>query len=92
MQYSETVFGLFIFFMPGIIAGLMAVRMAWARGRNPLVWGVLSLVFPVFVLVIWSKPPLKTVSGGFHYCPACNGWTKWKDRCCKYCGADFPSP
>jgi hypothetical protein len=92
MQFSETVYGLFIILMPGIISGLVAVRMAWARGRNPFVWGLLTLLVPVLVLVIWSKPPLKEVPGGFRRCPSCGEWTKWKERRCKYCSADFTLP
>lgn len=90
MQFSNELYGIFTFFSVNIICGLLGLRMAWARGRNPLGWGLLCLLLPVVVLVIWSKPAIKEVAGGFHRCPSCDGWTKWKERRCKYCGTEFP--
>jgi hypothetical protein len=92
MQFSSELYGIFTFFSINLIAAILGLRMAWARGRNPLGWGLLCLLLPVVLLVIWSKPPVREVAGGFHHCPACGGWTTWKKRSCTYCAADFPEP
>ena len=92
MQFSSELYGIFAFFSINIIAAVLGLRMAWARGRNPLGWALLCLLFPVILLVIWTKSPVREVAGGFHLCPSCKGWTKWKERRCKYCSAEFPLP
>lgn len=92
MQFSSELYGIFAFFSINLIAALIGLRMAWARGRNPVGWGLLCLLFPVVLMVIWFKPPVKEVTGGFHRCTSCGEWTKWKERRCKYCSAEFPSP
>ena len=84
--------GIMIVALPGILAGLVAVRMAWARGRSIVGWGLLCLAVPVCVLIIWSKPPVREVRGGFQRCPRCSEWLKWGETPCRYCKAELLPP
>lgn len=45
---SELVFLLLLFGLPGALGFYMARR----RGKNPLLWGLLSAVFPFFIVVL----------------------------------------
>ncbi len=72
--------------VPGIIGGVMAAN----RGRNFVVWGILSALFPIFLMIIWFEKPLKEVEGKFKKCVACGEWLKWREPSCKYCQAAQP--
>lgn len=67
-------------------------RLARNRGRNILVWGVLSALFPIFIMVIYFEKPLKEVPGGFRRCPACREFNPWKAEHCRYCATPFTAP
>ncbi len=83
MGFSEYLFiGLF-FGLPGLLGGWLA----HTRGKNPLLWGLLSAPFPFFVLIIWFQKPADAVPGHFKKCPACGGVYPWKLQACRYCGA-----
>jgi hypothetical protein len=77
---------LVIFGIPAVIGGVMAAH----RARSPLLWAMLSAVFPIFILVVYFKKPLREVPGHFRHCPACGEFQPWKYPACIYCKADFP--
>jgi hypothetical protein len=45
---SELIFLLLFFGIPGLFGFIMARK----RGKNPYLWGLLSAVFPFFLLVL----------------------------------------
>lgn len=45
---SELIFIVLFFGIPGLFGFIMARK----RGKNPYLWGVLSAVFPFFLLVL----------------------------------------
>jgi hypothetical protein len=59
---SELIFLLLLFGLPAACGFVLARR----RGKNPFLWGVLSGVFPFFLLVLYMqfRPPKKTADGG----------------------------
>ena len=72
--------------VPGIIGGVLAAN----RGRNFVVWGLLSALFPIFILIVWFEKPVKEVEGKFKKCVRCSEWIKWRESACKYCQAEQP--
>jgi hypothetical protein len=56
---SELIFILLFFGIPGIFGFIMARK----RGKNPYLWGVLSGIFPFFLMVlkIQYKPENKSI-------------------------------
>lgn len=78
-----------VFLVPvifGIIGGVLAAN----RGRNFVLWGILSVLFPIFILIVWFEKPVKEVEGKFKKCVECGEWIKWRDESCKYCQASQP--
>ena len=78
-----------VFLVPiifGVIGGVLAAN----RGRNFVIWGVLSALFPIFILIVWFEKPVKEVEGKFKKCVQCSEWLKWRDQTCKYCQAAQP--
>jgi hypothetical protein len=76
-----------IFLVPiafGIIGGVLAAN----RGRNFLIWGALSVLFPIFILIVWFEKPLKEVEGHFKRCSKCHEWIKCLENPCRYCGSE----
>ena len=71
----------------GILGGMLAAR----RGRNMAVWGILSAMFPIFIMIVYFEKPLRPVPGGFKKCPACGEWLKWSEASCRYCSAPQPT-
>jgi hypothetical protein len=67
-------------------------RLARNRGRNSFGWGLLSAIFPIFIMIVYFEKPLKEVPGGFKRCPACREYIPWQAAHCKYCSATFPAP
>jgi hypothetical protein len=67
--------------VPAVIGG----RLAYGRGINWLLWGVLCGLFPVFLLVVWFTKPKKEVTGFFRRCGVCGEWIKWREEPCHYC-------
>lgn len=78
---------LFIYLVPLAFA-LTGGYMAYARGRNPLLWGVASALFPICVMIVWFEKPKREVKGYFRKCGACDEWIKWRESPCRYCGAE----
>ncbi|HIJ97241.1 MAG TPA: hypothetical protein HPP94_16195 [Desulfuromonadales bacterium] len=54
---NEMMFLLLLFGLPGALGFYLARR----RGKNPLLWGLLSAVFPFFLIVLHyqHKPVIK---------------------------------
>ncbi|HEY6837672.1 MAG TPA: hypothetical protein VI389_02910 [Geobacteraceae bacterium] len=80
-------FIIIVMLVPCIIGGVFAYH----RGRSVIGWGVLSALFPIFLLVIYFNKPLREVRGGFKRCSACGEFIKWKSATCKYCGTAQPN-
>ncbi len=78
---SETIFLLLLFGLPAALG----VKLARSRGKNPFIWGIISGVFPFFLLVLHFHRPDKEITGHFRKCPLCNRTFPWKDSACKYC-------
>lgn len=77
------------FLFLGLFFGLPALGGAWlakGRARNPLVWGVVSGLFPFVLLVLWYQKPDCEVPGHFRKCAACGAVYPWKQDACRYCG------
>lgn len=74
--------------------GLPALAGAWlarAKGKNPLLWGLLSLLFPFCVFILWMNSPAHEVTGYYRKCRACGRVYPWKLDACKYCGVSKES-
>ena len=82
MGFYEYLFIAGFFGIPGV-AGAWLAR---TRGKNPLLWGLLSAPFPFFVFVIWFQKPDHEINGHFRKCKACGGVYAWKHASCKFCG------
>ncbi len=78
---SELIFILLIFGLPAAAGFGLARR----RGKNPLLWGVLSGVFPFFLVVLHYHQPDHEIKGHFRKCKSCNRTFPWKDTECRYC-------
>lgn len=53
---NEMMFLLLLFGLPGALGCYLARR----RGKNPLLWGILSAVFPFFLVILhYQYKPLK---------------------------------
>ncbi len=79
---SEMIFLLLIFGLPAAVG----FKLALSRGKNPLLWGMLSGVFPFFLVVLHFHKPTHEITGHFRKCAHCDRTFPWKDKVCKYCG------
>ncbi len=79
---NEIIFILLVFALPAAIG----FKMALSRGKNPLLWGFLSAVFPFFIIVLYFDKPKHEITGHFRKCAKCGEIIRWKDSKCKYCG------
>jgi hypothetical protein len=79
---SEMIFLLLIFGLPAAVG----FKLALSRGKNPLLWGMLSGVFPFFLVVLHFHKPTHEIRGHFRKCAHCDRTFPWKDTVCKYCG------
>jgi predicted nucleic acid-binding Zn ribbon protein len=69
----------------GAAGGILAAN----RGRNPLLvlfWAVASALFPICIMIVYFKKPLREVEGKFRHCRTCGEWLPWKENPCRYCG------
>jgi len=74
-----------VFGIPGVTAAVLSWIFARRRGRNPLIWAIVSSILPVFVFVLYFKKPLAEVPGHFRHCPTCGEFSPWKYGGCIYC-------
>ncbi len=79
-------FVLVVFLIPVIAGGILAAN----RARNILGWGILCGIFPIFLMVLYFKKPLREVEGRFRLCPKCGEFYKWREPSCKYCDNPLP--
>jgi hypothetical protein len=79
---NEMIFLLLLFGLPAAIG----FKLALSRGKNPLLWGLLSGIFPFFILVLHFHRPTQEIQGHFRKCSHCERTFPWKDKVCKYCG------
>lgn len=70
------------------LPGILGAWFAHARGKNPLLWGLLSALFPFFALIVWFQKPDHEIKGHFRKCPNCGAIYPWKLSACKYCGTE----
>lgn len=67
------------------IPGVCGAWLAGTRGKNPLVWGLLSAPFPFFIFVLWFQKPDHEIQGHFRKCLSCGGVYRWKLQACPFC-------
>lgn len=79
---SEMIFLLLLFGLPAAVGFKLAI----SRGKNPLLWGMLSGVFPFFLVVLHFHRPTHEIRGHFRKCAHCDRTFPWKASVCKYCG------
>lgn len=82
MGLREYLFIALFFGVPGVLGAWLA----HARGKNPLLWGLVSAPFPFFVFILWFQKPDHEIPGYFRKCKGCGGIYPWKQEVCKYCG------
>ena len=75
----------FFFVLPGSIGA----RIAWTKGKNPLLWFLINCVFPPTLMVTLFQGPAKEVPGHYRRCPKCQEYNKWQLAACKYCQTEF---
>lgn len=67
------------------IPGLLGAWFARGRGKNAVVWGLVSALFPFVLLVLWYQKPKDEVPGHFRKCRSCGAMYAWKRPSCIYC-------
>ncbi|GFO69939.1 hypothetical protein GMLC_35180 [Geomonas limicola] len=88
MQLMQQVGFYLIFF---VLPGVAGARIAWTKGRNPLLWLVVNGLFPPTLLVTIFQGPARPVAGHYRQCPSCREYNKWRESVCKYCQSEFPN-
>lgn len=83
---QEIAFYLVFFAVPGVVGA----RIAWTKGRNPLLWLVVNGLFAPTLMVTIFQGPARAVPGHYRQCPSCHGYSKWRESVCKYCQSEFP--
>lgn len=82
MELSSYLFIALFFGVPAL-AGAILAR---SRGKNILLWGCASALFPFCAFILWFNKPDREIPGHFRKCPACGATYSWKLAACKYCG------
>ncbi len=85
---NEMIFLVLIFGLPAAVG----FKLALSRGKNPLLWGMLSGIFPFFLVVLHFHRPTHEIHGHFRKCAQCGKTFAWKDSVCKYCGTAVSDP
>lgn len=73
------------FVLPGIVGGYVA----WTKGRNPLGWLMLNMVFPPTLMITLFQGPVREVQGHYRQCPNCRAYSKWRESVCRFCNTNL---
>ena len=84
---NELIFLVLIFGLPAAVG----FKLAKSRGKNPVLWGLLSGVFPFFLVVLHYHRPGHEIQGHFRKCGNCGRTFPWKDSECRYCHTNVSS-
>jgi len=68
-----------------LVFAIIGGRIAYSRGRNPVIWGLFAAIFPICIMIVWFEKPRKEVKGHFRRCHSCGEWIKWLENPCRYC-------
>lgn len=71
------------------LVGILGSIIAYKKGRNPLLWGLVCFIFPLLILVIGIAPAL-VKTGKTRQCPYCSKVLAESDIDCRYCGKEMP--
>ena len=75
------------------IPGFVGYRAAKERGRNRIIWTILSAFFPpVPIIILYMIRPAKVVPGKSIRCPYCQEIAFTKVGCCEVCGKELVLP
>ncbi|GBD98620.1 hypothetical protein BMS3Abin07_00644 [bacterium BMS3Abin07] len=72
-----------------LIAGMVAIIVANKKGRNVLVWFLVSFLFPLSVVILFFMPPLVT-QGKTKRCPDCGAIMSEGVDVCRSCNHEMP--
>lgn len=68
-----------------VLPGVVGARLAWSKGRNPLLWLVINTLFPPTLMVTIFQKPRRPVQGQYRQCPKCQEYSKWRETECRFC-------
>jgi hypothetical protein len=72
-----------------VAAGMLGGWVARQKGRNPVFWGLLTAIFPLFLVAIVFLPA-RLAPGRTRRCPHCGALTGTDSPACERCGRDLP--
>jgi len=72
-----------------VLAGVVGVVIAHRRGRDRIIWGLLSAFFPPLILMLLVLPP-RVAPGRTRRCPYCSKILNNNDISCRYCKRELP--
>ena len=72
-----------------LLPGVFGARLAWSKGRNPVIWFLLNGVFPPTLMVTIFQGPVRPVQGHYRQCPKCREYSKWRHTVCRFCQTEL---
>lgn len=87
MLFKQIAFWGIFFVLPGIIGA----RLAWTKGRNPVLWFLVNTMFPPTLMITIFQGPVRPVPGHYRQCPKCREYNKWRESSCRYCQTELAS-
>jgi hypothetical protein len=72
-----------------LLPGLVGARIAWTKGRNPLLYFLFNCIFPPTLMITLFQNPKRPVEGHYRLCSKCQEYNKWQQTTCKYCQTEF---